>query len=104
MTKILTEQMLAEFTKGTVMIDVYAPWCGPCQNMMPIVDTLADEYNDRIQIGKINMDDYTEYLQENFQIEAIPTFIFFKDGIEVHRYTGALPEDSLRMKLEGIID
>lgn len=70
-----------------VMVDFWAPWCGPCQMAGPIIDELADEYQDKVVIGKLNVDDNQETAGK-FGVMSIPTVILFKDGKEVSRKVG----------------
>ena|ERR1035437_1152792 len=101
----LDKETLGEFTKNKIIVvEVFGNHCGPCQRMMPIFEKFEEEFKDRATLGKIDMDENLQYLQEQFNIDAIPTFIFYKDGIEVDRVVGAIAEDSLKMRIEFLID
>ena len=67
-----------------MMVDFWAEWCGPCQMLGPVIESLADQYEGRAVIGKINTDE-EQALAMSFQITGIPTVIFFKDGKEIDR-------------------
>ncbi len=82
-----------------VVVDFYATWCGPCRELSPMLDKLAGGYTDKIKFVKINVDE-SPGLAQNFQVQAIPTLIFFKDGKVVDRTTGLLPEADLKNKLD----
>lgn len=82
-----------------VVADFYATWCGPCRELSPLLDRLAGGYTDKIKFVKINVDE-SPGLAQNFQVQAIPTLIFFKDGKVVDRTTGLLPETDLKLKLD----
>jgi thioredoxin 1 len=82
-----------------VVADFYATWCGPCRELSPLLDKLAGGYTDKIKFVKINVDE-SPGLAQNFQVQAIPTLIFFKDGKVVDRTTGLLPEADLKLKLD----
>ena len=82
-----------------VVVGFYATWCGPCRELSPMLDKLAGGYTDKIKFVKINVDE-SPGLAQNFQVQAIPTLIFFKDGKVVDRTTGLLPEADLKNKLD----
>ena len=65
--------------KGTVIVDFYADWCGPCKMMSPIIDKIAEELGESVKVGKVNTDENME-LAEEFGIMSIPTIIIFKNG------------------------
>lgn len=70
-----------------VLVDFYADWCGPCKMAAPIIDELADEYKDKVVVGKLNVDDNNQ-TAGNFGVMSIPCVILFKDGKEVTRKVG----------------
>ena len=84
-----------------VLIDFYAEWCGPCHMMAPVVEQFAEEYEGRVKIGKINVDEESE-LAERFGVQSIPSFIFIKDGKVVDRVTGAMPRPVLKGYLDDL--
>jgi thioredoxin 1 len=73
-----------------VLVDFWAPWCGPCRSVAPIVDDLANEYAGKLKVAKINVDESTAVAMK-YQITSIPTFIVFKNGEVADRALGALP-------------
>ena len=83
------KQEVAEY-KGTVLLDFWAVWCGPCRMLSPIVDEIAEERTD-IKVGKVNVDDQME-LAQIFQIVNIPTLVVIKDGEVVNKSVGAIPK------------
>jgi thioredoxin 1 len=73
-----------------VLVDFWAPWCGPCRSVAPIVDDLANVYAGKLKVAKINVDESTAVAMK-YQITSIPTFIVFKNGEVADRALGALP-------------
>ncbi|MGE5380418.1 MAG: thioredoxin [Methylocystaceae bacterium] len=71
-----------------VMVDFWATWCGPCRATGPVIDQLANEYQGKIKVGKVNVDENRE-LAMQYQVQAIPTVVFLKGGQEVGRIVGA---------------
>lgn len=84
-----------------VMVDFFAPWCGPCKMMGPTIDNLAEEYKEKVRIGKLNVDDNPE-MSQKFEIQSIPTIIFFKGGEVVDKLIGFQSEEALRAKLDTL--
>ena len=94
------ETFEATLAKGKLMmVDFWAEWCGPCQMLGPVIESLADQYEGRAVIGKINTDE-EQALAMSFQITGIPTVIFFKDGKEIDRLEGVMPPDAFIQVLE----
>jgi thioredoxin 2 len=83
---------------GTVLVDCWAPWCGPCKMVAPILDQLAQEYRGRARIAKINTDQNPQ-VSAKFGIQSIPTMLIFKKGVQVNRLTGALPKQEIERHL-----
>lgn len=78
-----------------VVVDFWAPWCGPCKMVAPVLEKLAKEYAGKIKIAKVNTDDNPQWAME-YSVRGIPTMLFVSDGKVIHRQTGALPEPMLR--------
>lgn len=77
-----------------VLIDFWAPWCGPCQMIAPAVEELAKEYADKLKVGKVNVDEAPD-LATQFSIMSIPALMLFKDGQVMEKKVGAMQKDEL---------
>lgn len=86
-----------------VVVDFWAPWCGPCKMVAPILDKLAEEYSGKVVIAKVNTDEDQQYAMQ-YGVQGIPTMIFVNDGKLIHRQVGALPEPMLRDLFEQFIN
>jgi thioredoxin 1 len=91
-----------EIKEGITLVDFWAPWCGPCQAMMPVVDEIAKEMEGKIKVGKINIDEESE-LAQKFGVMSIPTFKIFKNGEEVGSITGGVAKEELVVEIEKIV-
>lgn len=85
-----------------VVVDFWAPWCGPCRVVGPILDKLAEEYEGRLTIAKVNTDEEQRYAGQ-LGIQGIPTLIVFKQGKEVERLVGSRPESAYREKFDQVL-
>lgn len=83
-----------------VLVDFWAEWCGPCKMVAPVLDELAEEIGDQVQIAKVNVDDNNE-LAFQYQVSSIPTMILFKDGEVADRVIGAMPKASIQQFLDS---
>lgn len=85
-----------------VLVDLWAPWCGPCRMVAPILERLAGRYAGRIKVVKVNVDD-NRRTAARFDARSIPTLVFLRDGETVGRLVGAHPEPALRQQIEALL-
>jgi len=85
-----------------VLVDCWAPWCGPCRMMAPIMDELASEYAGRVKIGKLNTDENPGTASQ-YGIQSIPTLLLFKNGRQVNRLVGAHPKGEIEKHLRPLL-
>ncbi len=89
-----------EQAKGLVVVDFWATWCGPCQIIAPILEQLAGEYDGRLKLAKLDVDE-NQRTSMRFNIRSIPSVLFFKDGKHVDTIVGALPKQAFVQKIEA---
>jgi thioredoxin 2 len=90
--------MLESSASVAVLVDLWAPWCGPCRFVGPIVEQLSREYAGRLKVVKVNVDD-NPALAQRFQALSIPTLVVLRDGRVVDRVQGAMPKQDLAIRL-----
>jgi thioredoxin 1 len=85
-----------------VLVDFWAPWCGPCKMVAPIVEEISSEYGGRLKVGKLNTDD-NQKVASDYGVMSIPTLMIFKDGQVVERIIGAQPKEALKTKIDAVL-
>ena len=91
-----------EDSEGVTVVDFWAPWCGPCRVVGPVIEELAEEYGDRVRFGKLNVDE-NQQVAGAFDIRSIPTIGFFRDGEAVGAVVGAYPKAALKDVIDQVL-
>ena len=86
-----------------VIVDFWAPWCGPCRMVAPILDKIAKEMGDKVMVAKVNTDENVEWAGK-YGVRGIPTMLFIYNGEVIHSQVGALPEPMLRDVLKQFLE
>ena len=85
-----------------VLVDFWAPWCGPCKAMLPIVEELSQTYTGKVNVVKVNVDENTD-TPGKYEVISIPTFIIFKNGEVVESFVGTKSKEEMKQKLDAVL-
>lgn len=86
-------------SKVPVLVDFYSDWCPPCKIMLPVIEEIAEEFEGKIKVGKVNIDENKELVSQ-YSVMSIPTFIIFKNGDSVSRFMGAQSKERVVEEIE----
>jgi len=98
-TELSQSDFEKKIEKGTALVDFYAPWCGPCKMMSPVIDEIAEDYKGKAGIFKVNVDNEPQ-LANDHQVMSIPTIVVFKNGKAVDQTMGAQSKDKLKEMID----
>ncbi len=98
MKEVNVKELTKEITKGVTLVDIWAPWCGPCKTLVPILEEISKE-NSNIKILKSNADENVEICNQ-FGVRSLPTMLIFKEGVLVDKIVGAAPKKEIELKLD----
>lgn len=98
----LTAENFSVAKEGVALVDFWAPWCGPCRMLSPVIDELANEFDGKAKICKVNTDEQGD-LSAQFGVRSIPTLIFFKDGQVVDQLVGAQSKQAISDKINSLL-
>ena len=101
MKKFTEDTFDTEISKGTTLVDFYADWCGPCRMMTPILEKMAQEMQNSVTIGKLDVD-HAQRIASTYQVTSVPTLILFKNGKEMGRVVGLRDEASLKEFINSV--
>ena len=100
--ELTNDNFEATVKEGVTLVDFWAPWCGPCRMVAPIVDELAGEYEGKANICKVNTDECQD-IAVKYGIRSIPSILFFKDGEQVDMIVGAVAKQAFEQKIDGLL-
>jgi len=100
-TDVTFDEQVAK-SEGVTVVDFWAPWCGPCRMVGPVIEELAGEYEGKVRFAKMNVDD-SPTTAGAFGIRSIPTIAFFRDGEPVGGVVGAYPKEALQQVIEDVL-
>ncbi len=96
------ENFDATIAEGVAMVDFWAPWCGPCRMIAPVIEELAEDFDGKATICKVNTDEQQE-ISVKYGIRSIPAILFFKDGEMVDQMVGAASKDAFAEKINALL-
>jgi len=87
---------------GSVIVDFWAPWCGPCRAVSPVIDELAKEFAGKVKVGKLNVDENSQTASQ-YNVMSIPSVVFFKNGQPIRTMVGAQNKEDYKQEIEALL-
>ena len=100
--ELTNENFDENINEGVALVDFWAPWCGPCRMLAPVIEQLAEEFDGKAKICKVNSDEQTD-LATKYGIRSLPTMLFMKDGKIIDQLIGASPKQAIADKINSLI-
>ena len=100
--ELSSENFEATLAEGVSVVDFWAPWCGPCKALGPVIEEISNDFVDKVKVGKVNVDENPE-ISMKFGIRSIPTLIVFKNGEVQEQIIGAVPKSEIEKALQKVV-
>ena len=97
------EKVIEQSKDKIIVVDFWAPWCGPCNMLAPIIEKVVESYKDKVVLAKLNIDENPAKSNE-YGVNAIPAIKIFKDGKIVEQFEGVQPEDAIKAKINAVLE
>lgn len=101
-TELTSENFDSVVSQGVTLVDFWAEWCGPCKMMHPVLEEIATEYDGKVTVGKVNVDNESD-LAVKYNVSSIPTLLLMKDGEVQNQFVGVTSKDDLKKAIDAVL-
>jgi len=101
-TELKSENFDSVVSQGVTLVDFWAEWCGPCKMMHPVLEEIATEYDGKVTVGKVNVDNESD-LAVKYNVSSIPTLLLMKDGEVQNQFVGVTSKDDLKKAIDAVL-